>query len=240
MFDRVVQRLQRHPVQVLLGARIDHRSLGRSVHRDGQSGAGTDRSGLFPQGGDQAFLSQRSGAQLEDQRAHLGERALGESADPVHLHAGGFTGVDAGRRQVPLGGAGVQGHGEQGLADRVVQLTGQPLPFQQGRVLLGRAEQVGVLRGDRGLVGQRGQESLVIGGELGAGRQVDVQLAEAAALGTERDHHDVVPSGVDPQRAHAGEPFLGKRFRAESAHHRDRGQGIRGRVTGVHCGPGLP
>ena len=40
------------------------------------------------------------------------------------------------------------------------------MPFQQGRVLLG----------DRGLVGQRGQERLIIAGELGAGRQVDVQL----------------------------------------------------------------
>ena len=79
---------------------------------------------------DQAVLLQVGGPQLEDERPHLGERlALQLPQLTQHLARGGRVAVHE-----QLDAAGGEGHAEQRLGHRVVELLGQPCP------LLGRAQ----------------------------------------------------------------------------------------------------
>ena len=87
---------------------------------------------------DQAVLLEVARPELEDQRAHLGERFALELAQLAELLAR--------RRRVAveqqLDGARDQGHGEQRLGHRVVQLAGEVGPLLAGGQLAGLAAQL--------------------------------------------------------------------------------------------------
>ena len=87
---------------------------------------------------DQAVLLEVAGPELEDQRAHLGERLALELAELGQLRP---------RRvrvavEQHLDGARHQGHREQRLGDRVVQLAGEVRALLAGGELAGLAAQL--------------------------------------------------------------------------------------------------
>ena len=89
---------------------------------------------------DEPVLLEVAGPQLEDQRAHLGQRLALQLAQLPELLAG------AGRVAIEqqLDRAGDHRHREERLGDRVVQLPGEVRALLAGRQLAGLAPQLGL------------------------------------------------------------------------------------------------
>ena len=102
----------------------------------------------------QALVLQRVGAELQDQRPHLGLPSVGELHDVVD-----WLGNSGRVLLKPLAGHPCRELDPvQRLRDGVVQLPRQPLPFLQRNLLSRRGHQLGVCRSRRCLVCQRRQE----------------------------------------------------------------------------------
>jgi len=118
-----------HIVDCFLGDAIE-----RLLHLTGQGALAADAQihgqvvaflhhiHIPPQGRFQILLSQRGRAQLIDERAHLGQRVLGDLLQALDLLERAVrVRVDQG-----AGRLGVEHDTEQRLGHRVVQLAGQP------------------------------------------------------------------------------------------------------------------
>ena len=93
---------------------------------------------MRPERPDQAILLEVAGSQLEDQRPHLGERLALEVAQLAELRPG--------RRRVAveqhLHRARHEGHREERLGDRVMELAGEMRALLAGGQLTGLAPQL--------------------------------------------------------------------------------------------------
>ena len=137
VLDDVVERLLGDPVEDLLDR---ERQPLRQVARDDDREAdpALERRRMGPQGGQQPVLLEVPGPQLEDQGPHLGQCLALEVAERGQLLAG--------RRRVAideeLRASSDEGHAEQRLGHRVVQLAGEMGPLLAGRKLAGLAAEV--------------------------------------------------------------------------------------------------
>ena len=196
VLERVVQRLQDEPVEVLLDVGRDRAARpGRAPDR--RPARGRERGGLLPRRATSPSSARAPGRSSKMSARISASAAWVSSRSRSTSRAGGPAG-DPGGLEVPLGGAGVQGHREQRLADGVVQLAGEPLPLQQGGVL-GRPLRTGARSGRRRRPGRRAPPGRpVVVGELrpAAGRRCS---SPNAAPGDERDGHEVLPRDVRPQ-----------------------------------------
>ena len=113
-------------------------------HIDRHLFAGSDRGGLLGQCGAEALLRECTRAQFEDERTHLRECPLGQLVKSSDLGASRVS-VRSERHEVPLRRAHVHRHGEQGLADGVVQFACEPLSLDEGGLRLCLAVQQRVL-----------------------------------------------------------------------------------------------
>ena len=137
-----------------------------------------------------------AGPQLEDERAHLGERlALQLPQLAQHLARGGRVAVHE-----QLHAAGGEGHAEQRLGHRVVELLGQAGPLL-GRAEVGRLPPQVVLEAD--LVAQvahdavRAAERAVA--DIGHGAQLDGHRQAVAAA--QEEPVRLVREGLDARGA---------------------------------------
>ncbi|CAM5464849.1 hypothetical protein SVIOM342S_05044 [Streptomyces violaceorubidus] len=113
---------------------------------------------LGAQGGDEAVLLQRGGAQLDDGGAQFVGGLGGERGDLVQLALGPRgVAVDQGG-----GGLGGQAQREQLLAHRVVQLVGEPGALLGDGQLAAALVQARVGEGDRGVLGEDAEQFLVV------------------------------------------------------------------------------
>jgi hypothetical protein len=115
---------------------------------------------LAVQRADEADVDEGLGAQLEDQRPHLGQRRLGQLHHGVERLAR-LVGIALGVRRWAAWG---QHDGVDRLADRVVQLAGQVAPRLVGGLVAGALVEAHVLDRDRRLGGDaaRPAEPLVV------------------------------------------------------------------------------
>ena len=137
MLDHVVERLLGDAVERLLDIqRQAIRQVG--LQQDGEPDAALERRHMGPQRLDEPVALEARRPQLEQERAHLGERLTLELAQLLELLER--------RLAVPgqqhLDGAGHEGHREQRLGHRVVELARQMGPLGARCQLGGLATQV--------------------------------------------------------------------------------------------------
>ena len=102
----------------------------------------------FAHGGDQPLLRQRARAQLEDQHAHLRQRTLRQIAEDLHLLAQRIVGGRARAFEILDRRARVEGHREEFLRHRIMQIAREAKPLlchrlghRQAGILLARRPQ---------------------------------------------------------------------------------------------------
>ena len=137
VLDDVVERLLRDPVEDLLDGQREP-LIERALDHDRQPDPALERGGVRPQRAGEPVLLEVAGTQLEDQRAHLGERLALEVAQLAELASGGVRVAV----EQQLDRARHERHREQRLGHRVVQLAGEVGPLLAGRQLAGLAAQV--------------------------------------------------------------------------------------------------
>ena len=226
VLDHVGERLLGRPVDLLFDLWRQGHALLEGLHVDDQVGPGRGGLGVLADGRGQSFLAERLGSELEDQRAHLRQGVLGQLPQPRQAAAHVVHQIGLFLLEGELGRTGLQGHREQGLGDRVVQLSGQPMPGLDGQSLLGLGEQPGVLDRHPGLRGQGHDRTLVLGGERG--RVVllgEIQVAVDPPPDTDRDPKERGHRGMVGRKAHRPrvvlDPLQTKRVRLGDQHPQD-------------------
>ncbi len=145
----------------------------------------------------EAALGRRLGAQLGDQHAHLGERGVGQRREAVELPVDSFA-VVAGQQQERPGG---EGHGEDRLRDRVVQLARDPAAFLgDGEALdaLGRGLQLAIDLAQA--AGERLGARALLPGRPGRPRVESGERIDGAEGQCGHERHGEVVLVVDAQR----------------------------------------
>ena len=138
VLDDVVERLLGDPVEHLLD-RQRQPVLEVALDDDRQAEPALQRRGVGLERTHQAVLLEVAGAQLEDQRAHLGQRLALQLAE---LGRAGSRAASGSVLEQQLDRARHEGHREERLGHRVVQLAGQVRPLLAGRQLPGLAAQL--------------------------------------------------------------------------------------------------
>ena len=136
MLDHVGQGFLTDAVELLLDLGSDGQVPVGPVDLDGQPFPGAERRRLLGERGDQPLLGERAGLELEDEGAHLGQRAPGQLADLAQLLPHRPGGVELLELQRVLRGADMERGREQRLGDRVVQVAGDALSFKGATLTL--------------------------------------------------------------------------------------------------------
>lgn len=161
--QRVVQGLLGHPQhRPLLGG--GQRPYAVAGEGDLGGVGPVEHLHLRPQRRHEAVLVEGRGAQFHDGGAQLVGGLGGEEGDLLELVLGP-VGVAVHQGRGRLGG---QPQREELLGDRVVQLMGEPGPLPGDGELAAALVEAGVGQGDGGVLGQDGQQLLVLGGETAA------------------------------------------------------------------------
>ena len=137
VLDDVVERLLRDPVEDLLDGERQP-LVERALDDDRQPDPTLERRGVGAQRAGQAVLLEVAGPELEDQRAHLGQRLALEVAELGELAA---RRIDVAVEQ-QLHRARDEGHREERLGHRIVELAGQVGALLAGCQLARLATQV--------------------------------------------------------------------------------------------------
>ena len=120
VLDDVVERLLTDPVEAVLDL-VRQPLVELGLDDDRQPDPALDGGRLAPEGGHEPILLESAGPQLEDERAHLRKGVALEVTQGGEPHA--RRGRVLGEQQ--LDAPGDQGHAEERLRHRVVELTGQ-------------------------------------------------------------------------------------------------------------------
>ena len=137
MFHDVVQGLLGDPVERLFDL-VRKPVRDRRVDADGEPHARVERRRVAAERVDQALLLERARPKLEHERSHLRERVALQLAQDRDLAPGRIEIAF----QRDLDGSGHERHGEERLADGIVQLAGEVRPFLARRELSGVTSQV--------------------------------------------------------------------------------------------------
>ncbi len=210
-------------VQGLLGDAEHGLLLGRGQRAETAAGEGDARGvgavedlDLGAQGGDQPVLVQGCGAQLDDrcpefvgglggEHGHLLEFALGTGGVAVHKGGGGLCG---------------EAEGEELLGDRVVQLVGEAGAFLRDGQLAAALVEAGVGEGDGRVLGEDGEQLLVLLGEAAT-----AVLLGAVLVREEQGADDLVVV-ADGQAEEVGHVGVGRGPALEAGVFADVGQAL--------------